>query len=172
VLRTDTLAYYEDDKEYSPHRIIPLHHVIDSLEIDPISKSKQNCFKIIIPKRSYVLCASTETEMDSWLNALVVAIRRAKKDADESSTPSTPQPQHQPQYQNRQLSLIPENRSYDIQKVQSTHSSDSFENVSHISGVSGAGGVGGAGGALGGAPTSASLLQLHTRASERLGRAK
>jgi hypothetical protein len=167
------LAYYEDDKEYSPHRIIPLHHIIDSLEIDPISKSKQYCFKIIIPKRSYVLCASTETDMDSWLNALVVAIRRAKKEAAESSTPSTPQPQHQHQYQTRQLSLIPENRSYSMQKVQSTHSSaDSFENVSHISGVSGAGGVGGAGGALGGTPTSAALLQLHTRASERLARAK
>lgn len=110
--------------------------------------------------------------MDSWLNALVVAIRRAKKDAAESSTPSTPQPQSQPQYQNRQLSLIPENKTYGIQKVQSHSSADSFENMSHISGVSGAGGVGGAGGALGGAPTSAALLQLHTRASERLGRAK
>lgn len=174
MLRTDTLAYYEDEKEYSPHRIIPLHHIIDSLEIDPVSKSKQHCFKIIIPKRSYVLCASTENDMDSWLNALVVAIRRAKKEADDkSSTPSTPKPQQQPV---RQLSLIPESRAtseYGMHKVQSSHSSmDSFENVSHISGVSGAGGVGGAGGALGGAPTSAALLQLHTRASERLGRAK
>lgn len=177
VLRTDTLAYYEDEKEYSPHRIIPLHHIIDSLEIDPVSKSKQHCFKIIIPKRSYVLCASTENDMDSWLNALVVAIRRAKKEADDkSSTPSTPKPQQQYQQPVRQLSLIPESRAtsdYGMQKVQSSHSSmDSFENVSHISGVSGAGGVGGAGGALGGAPTSAALLQLHTRASERLGRAK
>lgn len=176
VLRTDTLAYYEDDKEYSPHRIIPLHHIIDSLEIDPVSKSKQHCFKIIIPKRSYVLCASTENDMDSWLNALVVAIRRAKREADDTSkpsTPSTPQPQYQ--QPGRQLSLIPEGRSntYDVQKVQSTHSSaDSFENVSHISGVSGAGGVGGAGGALGGTPSSAGLVQLHSRASERLGRAK
>ncbi|KAI8642214.1 hypothetical protein BD408DRAFT_416982 [Parasitella parasitica] len=174
VLRTDTLAYYEDDKEYSPHRIIPLHHIIDSLEIDPVSKSKQHCFKIIIPKRSYVLCASTEVDMDSWLNALVVAIRRAKKEVAAGSpsittTPSTPQPQ---QHQ-RPLSLIPENKTYSLQKAQSTTSSaDSLENSSHISGVSGAGGVGGAGGALGGAPTPASLLQLHSRASERLGRAK
>lgn len=179
MLRTDTLAYYEDDKEYSPHRIIPLHHIIDSLEIEPVSKSKQYCFKIIIPKRSYVLCASTENDMDSWLNALVVAIRRAKKDANDlakspsSTTPSTPQPQQHQQFQSRQLSLIPENKTYGIQKVHSTTSSaDSFENISHISGVSGAGGVGGAGGALGGAPTSATLVQLHSRASERLGRAK
>ncbi|KAF1796814.1 hypothetical protein FB192DRAFT_1291906 [Mucor lusitanicus] len=129
VLRTDTLAYYEDDKEYSPHRIIPLHHIIDSLEIDP---------------------------------------------SPSSTTPSTPQPQqHQQQFQSRHLSQIPENKAYGIHKVHSTTSSaDSFENVSHISGVSGAGGVGGAGGALGGAPTSATLVQLHSRASERLGRAK
>ncbi|KAI8090497.1 hypothetical protein BDF21DRAFT_357069 [Thamnidium elegans] len=187
VLRTDTLAYYEDEKEYSPHRIIPLHHIIDSLEIDPVSKTKQYCFKIIIPKRSYVLCASTENDMDSWLNALVVAIGRAKKesgDASKPSTPSTPQPQHQHQPV-RQLSLIPEScnnnnnnnnnntTTYGVQKVQSTHSSaDSFENISHISGVSGAGGVGGAGGALGATPTSSGLIQLHSRASERLGRAK
>ncbi|KAL7312257.1 hypothetical protein PS15m_008040 [Mucor circinelloides] len=179
VLRTDTLAYYEDDKEYSPHRIIPLHHIIDSLEIDPVSKSKQYCFKIIIPKRSYVLCASTEDDMDSWLNALVVAIRRAKKEANESTkspsstTPATPQPQQHQQFQSRHLSQIPENKTYGMQKVHSTTSSaDSFENISHISGVSGAGGVGGAGGALGGAPSSATLVQLHSRASERLGRAK
>ncbi|KAI7893429.1 uncharacterized protein EV154DRAFT_152232 [Mucor mucedo] len=176
VLRTDTLAYYEDDKEYSPHRIIPLHHIIDSLEIDPVSKSKQNCFKIIIPKRSYVLCASTENDMDSWLNALVVAIRRAKRDADDTSkpsTPSTPQPQYQ--QPGRQLSLIPEGctNTHGAKKLPSSHSSaDSFENISHISGVSGAGGVGGAGGALGGTPSSAGLVQLHSRASERLGRAK
>ncbi|KAI8375412.1 hypothetical protein EDC96DRAFT_497213 [Choanephora cucurbitarum] len=169
VLRTDTLAYYEDDKEYSPHRIIPLHHIIDSLEIEPVSKSKQNCFKIIIPKRSYVLCASTEADMDAWLNALVVAIKRAKKDADDTS-PLTPHPQS---YQSRPLSLIPENQTPQLQKVNSTPSSiDSFENISHISGVSGACGCGGAGGALGAAPTPNSLLQLHSRASERFGRAK
>ncbi|EIE88142.1 hypothetical protein RO3G_12853 [Rhizopus delemar RA 99-880] len=37
VLRTDTLSYYEDDKEYSPHRIIPLDHIIDSLEVEPVT---------------------------------------------------------------------------------------------------------------------------------------
>ncbi|KAI8094839.1 uncharacterized protein B0P05DRAFT_568082 [Gilbertella persicaria] len=168
VLRTDTLAYYEDDKEYSPHRIIPLHHIIDSLEIDPISKSKQYCFKIIIPKRSYVLCASSEADMDSWLNALVVAIKRAKKDAaDVGLSPVTPHPyNHQ-----RTLSLIPEN-SYS--QTNSTSEVESFENVSHISGVSGACGCGGAGGALGaGTSTTNSLVQLHSRASEqRFGCAK
>ncbi|KAI8092830.1 uncharacterized protein BX664DRAFT_259958 [Halteromyces radiatus] len=66
VLRTDTLSYYENEKEYSPHRIIPLNHIIDALEIEAISKNKQHCFKIIIPKRNYVLCASTENDLEAW----------------------------------------------------------------------------------------------------------
>ncbi|RCH93929.1 hypothetical protein CU098_010054, partial [Rhizopus stolonifer] len=160
VLRTDTLAYYEDDKEYSPHRIIPLDHIIDSLEIDPVSKNKQYCFKIIIPKRSYVLCAPNETNMEAWLNALVVATRRARKEKEDPQEYSQP-----PQQKLRALSLIPENA---IEKLNSTTTSiDSIENVSHLSGISGAGGVGGAGGALG---TSQSVT--HSKASERLGRAK
>ncbi|KAG0739193.1 hypothetical protein G6F57_005718 [Rhizopus arrhizus] len=136
VLRTDTLSYYEDDKEYSPHRIIPLDHIIDSLEVEPVSKNKQYCFKIIIPKRSYVLCAPNEVSMESWLNSLVVATRRAKKETlDETQ-------------EQRALSRIPENT---IEKLNSTPSShSSVENISHLSGLSGAGGVGGAGGALGG----------------------
>lgn len=171
MLRTDTLAYYEDEKEYSPHRIIPLDRVIDSLEIDAISKSKQYCFKIIIPKRTYVLCASSEEDMDAWLNALIVASNRAQKDTKQAPshiTPSTPQPQANSTKNNpTRLALIPEDEA---QKLPTSDSADSFENVSQISG---AGGVGGAGGALGITPTSsASLAHLHLRATERLGRAK
>ncbi|KAI8992142.1 hypothetical protein BDF20DRAFT_90442 [Mycotypha africana] len=189
VLRTDTLAYYEDDKEYSPHRIIPLQHIIDSLEIDPVSKHKLFCFKIIIPKRSYVLCAPAEEDMDAWLNALVVAVRRAKKECESghidssyanptavsptaSQAQTLQQQQEQHHYPPRPLSLIPEHKPYESQQHLNSHSSaDSFENMSHLSGVSGAGGVGGAGGALGGMPTSTPLTHLHSRASERLGRA-
>ncbi|KAI7876323.1 PH-domain-containing protein [Lichtheimia hyalospora FSU 10163] len=123
VLRTDTLSYYEDDKEYAPHRIIPLTHIIDALEIEPISKNKRFCFKIIIHKRSYVLCASSERELESWLNALSIAMRRAKK--GEQQPPA-------------------------LQKLATCTSSldDGFDNTSHLSGVSGAGAIGGAGGAL------------------------
>ncbi|KAI8142672.1 hypothetical protein BJV82DRAFT_613837 [Fennellomyces sp. T-0311] len=145
VLRTDTLAYYEDDKEYAPHRIIPLTHIIDSLEIDPISKNKKYCFKIVIPKRSYVLCASTEMEMESWLNALSVGVRRVKKTNSISAATS------------------PTAQSNHLQRLATGSSYDSFENTSHISGVSGAGAIGGAGGALPG--------RAHTH-THKLGRAK
>ncbi|KAI7866276.1 hypothetical protein BDF14DRAFT_1816119 [Spinellus fusiger] len=156
VLRTDTLAYYEDDKEYSPRRIIPLTHILDSLEIEPMSKSKRFCFKIIIPKRSYVLCVGTEVELESWLDALSVAVRRVKKDGEgRVGTAATPRP----------LSQIPEN---DALRCTTVSSNESFDNSSYISG---AGGVGGAGGALGGHP-SIGMGRVHSRHSERLGKAK
>ncbi|KAI9317604.1 hypothetical protein BX666DRAFT_1857195, partial [Dichotomocladium elegans] len=78
VLRQDTLAYYEDDKEYKSHRIIPLESIIDSLEIDPISKNKRYVFKIVILKRSYVVCASSEDERSAWLDALNAPLRRVR----------------------------------------------------------------------------------------------
>ncbi|KAG1447011.1 hypothetical protein G6F56_009393 [Rhizopus delemar] len=74
VLRTDTLAYYEDEK------------IIDSLEIEPVSKSRQHCFKILIPKRSYVISAQSENIMEAWLDALAVATRRAKIDSRDGSS--------------------------------------------------------------------------------------
>ncbi|KAI9257900.1 hypothetical protein BY458DRAFT_441127, partial [Sporodiniella umbellata] len=127
VLRTDTLAYYEDEKEYSPHRIIPLDHILDSLEINP-----------------------------AWLNALVVATRRASKESPQDYVAPS---------KCRTLSLIPENT---VEKMDSVSASiDSMENISHLSGISGAGGVGGAGGALG-----SSQSATHSKASERLGRGK
>ncbi|KAI9311475.1 hypothetical protein BX666DRAFT_1995496 [Dichotomocladium elegans] len=130
VLRTDALVYYQDDKEYAPHRIIPLVNILDSLEIDPVSRSKQFCFKIIIPKRSYVLCASSEAALESWLNALSVAIRRAKKVQDEQSHP-----------------LHKTTTTPPLERIE-TCTSSLLDNTSHISGISGAGAVGGAGGAL------------------------
>ena len=132
-------------QEYKPHRIIPLTHVIDSLEIDPISKNKRYCFKIVIPKRSYVLCASSEMEMESWLNALSVGVRRAKKTSSISAATS------------------PTAQSNHLHKLATGSSYESFENTSHISGVSGAGAIGGAGGALPG--------RAHTH-THKLGRAK
>ncbi|KAI9278934.1 hypothetical protein BDA99DRAFT_493496 [Phascolomyces articulosus] len=188
VLRTDTLAYYEDDKEYAPHKIIPLTHIIDSLEIEPISKNKKYCFKIVIPKRSYILCASSEMELESWLNALSVGVRRAKKNdltgsggttamtspTSTSTTHTVPSiltsstlPQSQPPVTSpttiTSSTQQQQQQQHHLQKLATGSSFDSFENSSHISGVSGAGAIGGAGGALPG--------RAHTH-THKLGRAK
>ncbi|CAO3591359.1 unnamed protein product [Absidia cylindrospora] len=139
------------------------------------SKNKQHCFKIIIPKRNYVLCASTENDLEAWLNAFSVAIRRTKKDTSTKSTAateSTSSPlakepssslsgdnngpflsKHQQQqplgHQPLRLDSDIPDRRQGLPHLTRKSSMDSFENSSHISGVSGAGGVGGAGGALG-----------------------
>lgn len=152
-----------------PHRIIPLSHIMDSYYVGPLSKKRLFCFKVIIPKRNYVLCANTEPQMEDWLNAFTVAVPRAKKDSDAKldGKPISHDLPHRP------LSLIPENAgsSQQLQRLSSASTTESFENASHLSGVSGAGGVGGAGGALGELPTTSDLARIHSRASERLGRA-
>ncbi|CAM0138718.1 hypothetical protein VKS41_008455 [Umbelopsis sp. WA50703] len=79
VLRSETLAYYENEKEYAPHRILPLTDVLDSLEIDPMSKHKRFVFKIVTVKRNFILCADNLETMERWLDTLNVAVRRAKK---------------------------------------------------------------------------------------------
>lgn len=128
---------------------------MDTLEIEAISKNKQYCFKIIIPKRNYVLCASTEDDMEAWLNALSVAVRRSKKD---TAAASNKQPEIADTHEQHPASTTHQYHSGRLEQISEVDSRDrlarkpsleSFENSSHISGVSGAGGVGGAGGALG-----------------------
>lgn len=117
-----------------PHRIVPLCHIIDSLEIDPVSKNKRHCFKIIILKRSYILCASSEMERISWLEALNHCVRRVKATYGGAIHH---QHHHHPVPRPPRLSTTEE-----MQRL------DSFDNASHISDMSGAGAIGGAGGAL------------------------
>jgi len=79
VLRSETLAYYENDKEYAPHRILPLTDLVDSLEIEPMSKNKRFVFKIVTVKRNFILCADQLETMERWLDTLSIAVLRAKK---------------------------------------------------------------------------------------------
>ncbi|RUS23713.1 hypothetical protein BC938DRAFT_474730, partial [Jimgerdemannia flammicorona] len=73
-------------QEYAAHKVIPLAKIVDSLEIEPVSRSKLHCFKIVIPKRSYILSADTLSDLEGWLNALSVAVRRAKKSEHEDGS--------------------------------------------------------------------------------------
>ncbi|KAF9914089.1 hypothetical protein BX616_008997 [Lobosporangium transversale] len=76
VLRGDNLAYYKDTKEYQPHGIIPLSTIIDCLQTDPISKSKQYCLRIVTAKRSFICCAPDEDTLLQWLDTLHVECDR------------------------------------------------------------------------------------------------
>lgn len=70
VLRPKSLAFYKDDQEYSAVKIIPMAQVIDAAEIDPVSRSKNFCFQIIVEEKSYRLCAPDEESFARWLGCL------------------------------------------------------------------------------------------------------
>lgn len=74
-------------QEYAPHRILPLSDVLDSLEIDPVSKNKRFVFKVVTVKRNFILCADQLDTMERWLDTLSVAVRRAKKVEHEVARP-------------------------------------------------------------------------------------
>lgn len=89
VLRPKSLAFYKNDQEYSAIKIIPMTQVIDAAEIDPLSRSKNFCFQIIVEEKSYRLCAPDEESFDKWLGCLksiIVVIRQNSK----ASNPITP----------------------------------------------------------------------------------
>ncbi|KAF9312255.1 hypothetical protein BG003_006454 [Podila horticola] len=80
VLRGDNLTYYKNTKEYQPHGIIPLNSIIDCLQTDPVSKSKQYCLRIVTSKRSFVCCAPDEDTLLQWLDALHMETARVKQE--------------------------------------------------------------------------------------------
>ncbi|KAF9287550.1 hypothetical protein BGZ68_001647 [Mortierella alpina] len=81
VLRGDKLTYYKNTKEYQPHGIIPLSTIIDCLQTDPVSKSKQYCLRIVTAKRSFVCCAPDEDTLLQWLDVLHVECDRVAQEA-------------------------------------------------------------------------------------------
>ncbi|KAF9988536.1 hypothetical protein BGZ75_009199 [Mortierella antarctica] len=81
VLRGDKLTYYKNMKEYQPHGIIPLTTIIDCLQTDPVSKSKQYCLRIVTAKRSFVCCAPDEDTLLQWLDVLHVECDRVAQEA-------------------------------------------------------------------------------------------
>ncbi|KAF9372236.1 hypothetical protein BGX21_004861 [Mortierella sp. AD011] len=83
VLRGDKLTYYKNTKEYQPHGIIPLSTIIDCLQMDPVSKSRQYCLRIVTVKRSFVCSAPDEDTLLQWLDALHVECDRIAHEAQQ-----------------------------------------------------------------------------------------
>ncbi|CAG8518483.1 14201_t:CDS:2, partial [Dentiscutata heterogama] len=71
VLDNKKLAYYKDPKDHRPHLNLNLSDILDAIETDSSPyKSRQHCFKIITPKRTYICCAPDEKSLVTWLAAL------------------------------------------------------------------------------------------------------
>lgn len=88
VLRPKALALYKSDDEYRPLLILPFSGIIEAVEIDPISKSKDHCMQIIGEERNYRLCAPDEESLARWLGAfksLLSKRRAAQKDGKQTT---------------------------------------------------------------------------------------
>ncbi|KAF2259288.1 PH domain-like protein [Lojkania enalia] len=69
VLRPKALGLYKNDQEYSANLIIPFPSIIDAVDIDPVSKTKQYCMQIISEEKNFRFCASDEDSLAKWLGA-------------------------------------------------------------------------------------------------------
>jgi len=79
VIRPRNIALYKNDSEYSPILIIPLSGVINAVEIDPLSKTKNHCLQVITEEKSYKFCAHNEDTLDTSLGAIKSLLARRKE---------------------------------------------------------------------------------------------
>lgn len=69
VLRPRNLILYKDESEYLAQWIVQLPAVVDVVDMDPVSKSKENCLQIITEEKSYKFCARDEESLVQFVGA-------------------------------------------------------------------------------------------------------
>jgi hypothetical protein len=92
VLRPKGLAFYKTDEEYSATHIIPFSSIIDAVDIDPVSRSKQYCMQVITEEKNFRFCALDENSLAKWLGAfksLLVKRKEAEQKRVLQAGPST-----------------------------------------------------------------------------------
>ncbi|KAK7203530.1 hypothetical protein BZA70DRAFT_291118 [Myxozyma melibiosi] len=86
VLRKGSLCFYKSDDEYKLLKLIPLESIIDVMEVDPISRTKQYCMQIILPDKRVRLCSNSEDDLTKWLVAIKNAISRRKREIEQTTS--------------------------------------------------------------------------------------
>lgn len=79
VLRPKGLGLYKNDQEYSANLIIPFSSIIDAVDIDPASKSKQYCMQVITEEKNLRFCAPDEDCLAKWLGAFKSLLVKRKE---------------------------------------------------------------------------------------------
>ena len=79
VVRPKSIAFYKNGEEYSATLIIPMSHIVDAVDIDPISRSKQFCLQLITEERNYRLCAGSEMDLSKWLGSIKSILVKRKE---------------------------------------------------------------------------------------------
>ncbi|ORY04620.1 PH domain-like protein [Basidiobolus meristosporus CBS 931.73] len=81
VLRSNTLSYYKNEKEYVLHKIIPIESIQGAFEKTPSAfKSKRFCFQLITPQRNYIVAAENQPSMLAWLRSINSTVARANSE--------------------------------------------------------------------------------------------
>jgi len=70
------LSFYKSHDEYEPVRVIPLAAIIDAIDIEPISKSKTDCFQVITEDKVFQFCANDEEDLSRWVGAIQSTLQR------------------------------------------------------------------------------------------------
>ncbi|OAJ40278.1 hypothetical protein BDEG_24033 [Batrachochytrium dendrobatidis JEL423] len=78
VLRNGHLTCYKNSSEYEVLRIISLASILDVLAVDPPRGAHRHihCFKIVLAKRSMLLCADTNQVAADWVESFQQTLRR------------------------------------------------------------------------------------------------
>ncbi|KAF2126567.1 PH domain-like protein [Dothidotthia symphoricarpi CBS 119687] len=79
VLRAKSLAFYKNDQEYSAILIIPFSSIIDAVDIDPVSRSKQYCMQVLSEEKNFRFCATGEDSLAKWLGAFKSLLIKRKE---------------------------------------------------------------------------------------------
>jgi hypothetical protein len=96
VLRPKHLALYKNDEEYSALLILPIENVVDVVEIDAISRTKQSCFQVITEEqKNFRFCASDEESLARWLGACKSLLGRRKVARQQAQAAQAQQQQQQ-----------------------------------------------------------------------------
>lgn len=93
VLRPKGLAFYKSEEEYSATHIISFSSIIDAVDIDSVSKSKQHCMQVITEEKNFRFCAPDENSLAKWLGALKSLLNKRNAEQKRPSITSSTQTQ-------------------------------------------------------------------------------
>lgn len=74
VLTSERMMFYKHEKSKAPLKVIKISKLIDVVEQDAMSKTKQYCMLLITPEKRMKFCAQSEEELVRWLSAIKALI--------------------------------------------------------------------------------------------------
>lgn len=70
VLTNERMIFYKHEKSKTPLKVIKMSKLIDVVEQDAMSKTKQYCMLVITPEKRMRFCAQSEEELVRWLSVI------------------------------------------------------------------------------------------------------